>query len=68
MFKTISITIAMATENQDKSNITKKLNEQPENRQELNRKTSLQFIISISIGVILLVGIVALGYFRFLRV
>jgi len=68
MFKTISITTAMATENQDKSNITKKLNEQPENRQELNRKTSLQFIISISIGVILLVGIVALGYFRFLRV
>jgi len=58
----------MATENQDKSNITKKLNEQPDNRQELNRKTSLQFIISVSIGVIVLVGIVAFGYFRLLRV
>jgi len=68
MFKTLSITTAMATENQDKSNITKKLNEQPDNRQELNRKTSLQFIISVSIGVIVLVGIVAFGYFRLLRV
>ncbi len=58
----------MATENQDKFNITEKLNKQPENKQELNRKTSLQFIISVSIGVIVLVGIVAFGYFRLLRV
>lgn len=58
----------MATENPDKFNITEKLNKQPENKQELNRKTSLQFIISVSIGVIVLVGIVAFGYFRLLRV
>jgi len=58
----------MATENPDKFNITEKLNKQPENKQELNRKTSLQFIISVSIGVIVLVGIVAFGYFKLLRV
>jgi cobalamin biosynthesis Mg chelatase CobN len=41
---------------------------QPESKQELNQKTSSQFLISIALGVLTLIAIVAFGYFKLLRV
>ena len=57
----------METENSTTSNTPSPGSQQAENKQALNQKTSLQFGVSVLVGLLTLFAIVAFGYYKLIR-
>jgi cobalamin biosynthesis Mg chelatase CobN len=57
----------MTTDKSTNTNNTVSTTEQHENKQELNQKTSVQFVTSVTVGVLLIILVAASAYFGIVR-
>ncbi|WP_017317418.1 hypothetical protein [Mastigocladopsis repens] len=57
----------MTTNKSTNSNNAVSTSEQRESKQELNQKTSVQFVISVTIGVLTIILVAASAYFGIIR-